>query len=167
MKRGEWMNTTVETKSNKELLAVGALFLELLEKYNRLDSKRFFYRDLLEELTMIEINTIVVIGRNGNRQKMSDVANSLGVSTGTPTVTVDRLIKKGYVLRDKDPEDRRQVIVMLSEKGLEAYRHVVELKGLIVERLFSLMTDEQLKALISILDVLNTNFDDLFDSPLK
>lgn len=161
------MNTTVETKSNKELLAVGALFLELLEKYNRLDSKRFFYRDLLEELTMIEINTIVVIGRNGNRQKMSDVANSLGVSTGTPTVTVDRLIKKGYVLRDKDLEDRRQVIVMLSEKGLEAYRHVVELKGLIVERLFSLMTDEQLKALISILDVLNTNFDDLFDSPLK
>lgn len=156
-----------DLKSSEDLLVVGGLFLELLEKYNRLDSKRFFYRDLLEELTMIEINTIVVIGRNGNRQKMSDVANSLGVSTGTPTVTVDRLIKKGYVIRDKDPDDRRQVIVMLSEKGLEAYQHVVELKSLIVERLFSLMNDEQLKALISILDVLNNNFDDLFDSPLK
>lgn len=161
------MNTILQSKSSEELLTVGALFLELLEKYNRLDSKRFFYRDLLEELTMIEINTIVVIGRSGNRQKMSDVASSLGVSSGTPTVTVDRLIKKGYVLRDKDPDDRRQVIVMLSEKGLEAYQHVVELKGLIVERLFSLMSDEQLKALVSILDVLNNNFDDLFDSPLK
>lgn len=156
-----------EKKDNADLLVVGGLFLELLDKYNRLDSKRFFYRDLLEELTMIEINTIVVIGRNGNRKKMSDVANSLGVSTGTPTVTVDRLIKKGYCLRDKDPEDRRQVIVMLSDKGMEAYKHVVELKALIVERLFSLMNDEQLKALISILDVLNNNFDDLFDSPLK
>lgn len=151
----------------KELLEVGGLFLQLLDKYNRLESKKFFYRELLEELTMIEINTIVVIGKDGNRKKMSDIANKLGVSTGTPTVTIDRLIKKGYVLRAKDEEDRRQVIVMLSDKGLDAYQEIVSLKNNIMERLFSVMDQEQLNSLISILAVLNNNFDDVFASPIR
>lgn len=157
----------MNSHEQKDLLEVGGLFLQLLDKYNRLESKKFFYRELLEELTMIEINTIVVIGKDGNRKKMSDIANKLGVSTGTPTVTIDRLIKKGYVLRDKDEEDRRQVIVMLSEKGLEAYQEIVNLKNNIMERLFSVMDQEQLKSLISILAVLNNNFDDVFASPIR
>lgn len=157
----------MKNHNQEDLMAVGGLFLQLLDKYNRLESKKLFYKELLEELTMIEINTILVIGKDGNRKKMSDIANKLGVTTGTPTVTVDRLIKKGYVVRDRDEEDRRQVIVILSEKGLGAYNEIVALKNNIMERLFSVMDDEQLKALIGILEVLNSNFDDVFASPIK
>lgn len=157
----------MKNKDSKDLLAVGGLFLQLYDRYNRLESKRFFYKDFLEELTMIEINTIMVIGKDGNRKKMSEIANQLGVSTGTPTVTVDRLIKKGYVVRDRDEEDRRQVIVKLSEIGLSAFTQIHELKNTLMERLFGIMEDEQLKALVSILDVLNEKFDDVFAEPQK
>lgn len=157
----------MQERENRDLKEVGSLFLQLYERYNRLESKRFFYKDLLEELTMIEINTIVVIGRDGNRKKMSEIANLLGVSAGTPTVTVDRLIKKGYVVRDRDEEDRRQVIVKLSEQGLEAFNQIVALKNTLMEKLFDVMDEGQLKALISMLDVLNDKFDQVFAEPQK
>ncbi len=150
-----------------DLQAVGRLFLQLYDRYNRLESKRYFYKDFLEELTMIEMNTILVIGKGGDRNKMSDIANKLGVSMGTPTVTVDRLIKKGYVERDRDEEDRRQVIVKLSEKGNSAFEDILKMKNDIVERLFSVMEHEELAALISTLEVLNDKFDDVFAESSK
>ena len=150
-----------------DLQAVGRLFLQLYDRYNRLESKRYFYKDFLEELTMIEMNTILVIGKGGDRNKMSDIANKLGVSMGTPTVTVDRLIKKGYVERDRDEEDRRQVIVKLSEKGQSAFEDILKMKNDIVERLFSVMEHEELAALISTLEVLNDKFDEVFAESSK
>lgn len=152
---------------NIELQKVGDLFLKLYDRFNRLESKRFFYKDFLEELTMIEMNTIVVIGKDGNRKKMSEIANNLGVSMGTPTVTVDRLIKKGFVERDRDEEDRRQVIVRLSEKGQHAFCDIVEMKNNIMKKLFGVMEHNQLEALISMLDVLNEKFDSVFADSAK
>lgn len=157
----------MKKQDGEDLAAVGSLFLQLYERYNRLESKRVYYKDLLEELTMIEMNTIVVIGRDGNRKKMSEIANLLGVSAGTPTVTVDRLIKKGFVIRDRDEEDRRQVIVKLSEKGLASFKEIVILKNTLMERLFNVIEPEQLKALVSMLNVLNEKFDEVFTEPLK
>ena len=157
----------MNNQDSKDLAAVGGLFLQLYERYNRLEHKGVYYKDLLEELTMIEINTIVVIGRDGNRKKMSDIANSLGVSAGTPTVTVDRLIKKGFVVRDRDEEDRRQVIVKLSDKGMTSFYEIVKLKNALMDRLFNVMNPEQLKSLIDMLEVLNEKFDEVFTEPLK
>jgi DNA-binding MarR family transcriptional regulator len=157
----------MKKQDGEDLAAVGSLFLQLYERYNRLESKRVYYKDLLEELTMIEMNTIVVIGRDGNRKKMSEIANLLGVSAGTPTVTVDRLIKKGFVVRDRDEEDRRQVIVKLSEKGLASFKEIVILKNTLMERLFNVIEPDQLKALVSMLHVLNEKFDEVFTEPLK
>lgn len=157
----------MSNQDSKDLATVGSLFLQLYERYNRLEHKGVYYKDLLEELTMIEINTIVVIGRDGNRKKMSDIANSLGVSAGTPTVTVDRLIKKGFVVRDRDEEDRRQVIVKLSDKGMTSFHEIVKLKNALMDRLFNLMNPEQLKSLIDMLEVLNEQFDEVFAEPLK
>lgn len=149
-----------------QLITAGNLFLELYDKYSRLESKKFFYKEI-EELTMIEINTVVVIGRESSFIKMSDIASQLGVSSGTPTVTIDRLIKKGYVERYRDEEDRRQVFVRLSPKGQTAFNGIRELKNKIVERLFGVLPEDQISLLIEILDQINSKFDDAFAEPLK
>lgn len=95
-------------------------------------------------------------------KSMSEIASALGVSSGTPTVTIDRLIVKGFVERIRDEGDRRQVFVKLSESGLKIYQAVVELKNNITERIFGILEQDERKSLIEILSKINNKVDELF-----
>ncbi len=144
-----------------EIKLVDELLRQLIDKYTRLENKKNLYKDL-KDLTIAEINTIVVIG-NEKMRSMSEIANMLGVSFGTPTVTIDRLIKKEYVERKRDiGDDRRQVFIKLSQKGMEIYNSVMELKGKVAEKIFGILTAEERQTAISILSKVNNSFNDLF-----
>ncbi len=148
-----------ETKNS--LLIVDELFRKLFDKYNKLESKKFFSKTL-DDLTVIEINTIVVIGHGEEDKKMSEIANTLGVTFGTPTVTVDRLIKKGYVIRRRDKEDRRQVFISLSETGKDVFESIIMIRNILAEKIYGILSEEERKVLINILSSLNSNFDEIF-----
>ena len=45
------------------------------------------------------------------------------MTVGTLTIAINHLVKKGYVERSRSEEDRRVVLVSLSEKGEKAYFH--------------------------------------------
>ena len=53
----------------------------------------------------------MVILDSGERMMMSNLAESLGVPLSTATHTVDRLVAKGLVERNRSEEDRRVVEV--------------------------------------------------------
>lgn len=149
----------LETENN--LLIVDELFRKLFDKYYKLESKKFF-SEALDDLTVIEINTILVIG-HGQDKKMSEIANTLGVTFGTPTVTIDRLIKKGYVVRRRDEEDRRQVFISLSQTGINVFESILAIRNVIAEKIFGVLDSDERKALINILSTLNSHFDDMFN----
>lgn len=57
-------------------------------------------------------------------KNMTTVAKALSVTTGTLTIAVNSLVKKGYVERTRSEEDRRVVLISLTEKGQRAHaRH--------------------------------------------
>lgn len=56
-------------------------------------------------------------------KNMSTVARAVSVTVGTLTIAINHLVKKGYVERSRSEEDRRVVLVSLSEKGEKAYFH--------------------------------------------
>ena len=56
-------------------------------------------------------------------KNMSTVAKTMSVTVGTLTIAINHLVKKGYVERTRSEEDRRVVLVSLSEKGEKAYLH--------------------------------------------
>lgn len=151
----------MDSQTVNELLFVDQLFRKFFSKFSKLESKKFF-SETLEDLTVIEINTILVIGHGTENKKMSEIANSLGVTFGTPTVTIDRLIKKGYVIRTRDEDDRRQVFISLSESGISVYKSIVQLRNTIAEKIFGVLDMEERKSLIEILSTLNSHFDDIF-----
>ena len=70
------------------------------------------------------------------------VARELNVTVGTLTIAVNNLVKKGYIQRMRSQEDRRVVLISLTEQGKKAYYHhkdfhekmvLAVLKGLNVE----------------------------------
>ena len=50
---------------------------------------------------------------------MSDIAKKMGHSTAAATGLVDRLEKLGYVERVHAAEDRRKIMVRITQKGVE------------------------------------------------
>jgi len=54
-----------------------------------------------------------------NRMRMSDLAEILQKKISTATGVVDRLVEHGLVQREEDPEDRRVVIVSITQEGRE------------------------------------------------
>ena len=76
------------------------------------------YRDM----TAIDMHVIEAIG-TGEPKNMTTVAKLLSVTTGTLTISMNSLVKKGYVQRVRSEEDRRVVLVSLTEKGKRAFDH--------------------------------------------
>ena len=73
-----------------------------------------------KDVTANDMHVIEAVDMEGARN-MTSVAKTLGVTTGTLTIAVNSLVKKGYVERVRSEEDRRVVLISLSEKGRKAY----------------------------------------------
>ena len=76
-----------------------------------------------KDLTVTDMHVIEAIDVN-EPKNMSSVAKALSVTTGTLTISVNGLVKKGYVNRTRSDADRRVVLVSLTSKGCKAFaRH--------------------------------------------
>lgn len=75
-----------------------------------------------KDVSVNDMHVIEAVGI-GAARSMSAVAKSLSVTVGTLTIAMNHLVKKGYVERRRSEEDRRVVLVSLSEKGERAYHH--------------------------------------------
>ena len=71
-------------------------------------------------LTTAQNHAIEIVGHEG-AIKMIQLADKLGVTTGTLTVSVDRLEAKGLLRRVPHQTDRRSYLIELTEKGQEVF----------------------------------------------
>ena len=73
-----------------------------------------------KEISINDMHIIDAIGMSEPRN-MSTVARAMAVTVGTLTTTINNLVKKGYVSRVRSPEDKRVVLLSLTEKGRAAF----------------------------------------------
>ena len=73
------------------------------------------------KLSLAEMHTLDAIGPYDART-MTETAQILGITVGTLTVAIDRLVKKGFVDRKRDEADKRVVRISLTREGKIAAR---------------------------------------------
>jgi len=112
-----------------------------------------------EDLTMIEFHVLEAIGP-GDGKTMSETAARLGVTIGTLTTSVNRLIGKGVVKRSKTSRDRRLVLVSLTERGEAAHRHHEEFHREMIRSIEETLHPEENEVLISALQEIQKFFSD-------
>ncbi len=96
------------------------------------------------DITMPQLKVLLMLWREGPG-RMSELASSLGVTLATATGVVDRLVEKGYVVREGLPGDRRVVLCRLSNEG-QVFMRSLWLSGRIqIGRILGVMTPEQLR----------------------
>ena len=79
-----------------------------------------------KDLTNNDIHVIRAIGMNENKN-MSMIAKELAVTIGTLTISINSLVRKGYVIKERSEKDKRVVFVNLSSKGEAAFSRNEEL----------------------------------------
>ncbi|HMM23033.1 MAG TPA: MarR family transcriptional regulator [Selenomonadales bacterium] len=107
------------------------------------------------DLTVAEAHAIEALGQYGS-MNMKGLAEKLGVTTGTTTVTVDRLEKKEYALREPVKEDRRMFLINLTAKGEKAYREHHDYHHSLTEQILSVLSEEEGVTLLAMLKKINT-----------
>jgi len=91
----------------------------IIEFYERLSSwEHAVVRD--SSLTLPQMHTLEILGQH-TTLRMKELAAKMGVTTGTLTVTVDRLEKAQLVARAPNESDRRSFLVELTPRGREIF----------------------------------------------
>lgn len=103
-----------EQTLNRLLVSFFKYIMELEEKK--------LITDEFSDITYNDMHVIEAIGLD-EPLKMSQIAKKLAVTTGTLTKSMDALEKKGYVRRERSSNDKRVVNIILTDKGVHAYRH--------------------------------------------
>ncbi len=91
------------------------LFVEIFNTMQKIEEQSL-RGPLCADLSITEIHHMTAIGSMQSKS-MTNLATSLLISVSTLTTSMNRLVKKGYVTRLRSEEDRRVVMVSLTEKG--------------------------------------------------
>lgn len=110
-----------------------------------------------KDVTTNDMHVIEAIGMEGAKN-MTSVARSLEVTTGTLTIAVNGLVKKGYVDRARSEEDRRVVLISLSEKGRRAYLHHRRFHERMIDSVVEELSEDEQQVLGKALTKLNRFF---------
>jgi DNA-binding MarR family transcriptional regulator len=105
------------------------------------------------DLSTPQLKVVLLLLVNGPC-RMSLIASSLGVSLATGTGVVDRLVERGIVVREGDPEDRRVVLCRLSSKGEKILVGLMHLARNHAEMMFRSLSPEKLLAVRAGLEAL-------------
>ncbi len=109
-----------------------------------------------KDLSITEMHVLEAIGLG--QKTMTDVAGELGVTVGTLTTAINRLVKKEYVIRTRSEEDRRIVYVALSRTGKLAYRIHEKFHQDMVRTMTAKLSNDDNEVLIASLNRLSAFF---------
>src|ERR1700758_2139554 len=104
-------------------------------------------------LTAADFQVLVNLRRSGEPYCMPQarLMEALGLTSGTVSLRLDRLVKAGTVSREPDPDDRRGSLIRLTADGLRLFEAVAPEHLANEERLLSALTAEQSTTLANLL----------------
>ena len=105
-------NNSIQTSAYFNLLKTGSWIEERIKEI----LKPF-------ELTHAQMNALYILMENDpSPLSASELKNEILVSNPDVTRLLDRLVKKGYVIREACPENRRKIDISLTGSGRELFR---------------------------------------------
>ncbi|MGL5540251.1 MAG: MarR family winged helix-turn-helix transcriptional regulator [Erysipelotrichaceae bacterium] len=136
------------------------LFVDLFTRILNLEEN--YIQDQHIKLTMGEVHLLESIDKS-EEKTVGSVAKVYGVTLGTATVGIDKLVKKGFVTKTKDEKDKRIVRVNLTQIGKTAlmihddfHREMI---GNIIHDLELASQEELVRSLENVVDYFESKFD--------
>ena len=107
--------------------------------------------------SLAQTHTIEVLGNHGPL-RMKELAQKLAITTGTLTVQIDKLVQAQLIERCAHPDDRRSIVVALTEAGQKIHCQHHQLHLDLVTDLSRNIDPEHQQILQSCLEKMNQEF---------
>ncbi len=123
------------------------------------DLAKAFRTDEPQEVLHIDISfpeIFVLRQLSSNKEPtMSELGRSISMDLSTLTRMVDKLVEKEFVVRKRDPEDRRMVRVAITAEGRKIISRFEEQKKKKIESILRQMTSQERKDILNIFKTLH------------
>lgn len=112
-------------------------------------------------LTAADFVVIITLRRSGAPFSMPQarLMDALGLTSGTVSVRLDRLVRNGIVTRENDPGNARMSLVILTEKGLRLFDEVAPVHLANEDRLLAALSASERRLLADLLRRLLADFE--------
>ncbi|WP_028927159.1 MarR family winged helix-turn-helix transcriptional regulator [Pseudonocardia acaciae] len=128
------------------------LFLRVGARMRAMEAERFAPFGV----TPAQARVLGVIARGQAPPRMAELARRLGVVPRAVTPLVDALEKANLVRRRSDPDNRRAVLLDLTDHGVAVRRELREQRLRAAEDLFAPLTDGQRATLVELLEAVTS-----------
>lgn len=102
-----------------------------------------------ERVTLTQFRTLVVLSSGGGRTNLNRLADQLAVTPSTAMRTVDRLVAAGLATRRENAENRREVILGLTDEGQRIVRDVTATRREDIAAILQRMSDRKRSELVA------------------
>lgn len=113
--------------------------------------------DEFKDISVTDMHIIEAVGTEEPRT-MTAISKTLGVTMGTLTIGMNALVKKGYIIRTRNPKDRRIVFATLTPKGVSAYKHHAAFHKNMIDSVMDSLNEEEAAVLTKSLNKLEDFF---------
>lgn len=123
--------------------------------------ERFVEKSSNIRLSRTEMHIIEIVGDNANLI-LTEVANKMYITKATASVCVERLVKKGYIIKVPLEKDKRKQGLILSQDGQNCNRIHEDFHEKMVEAITKDFGIEEKKDLVKSLNQLLTFFKEYY-----
>ncbi|MBD1577500.1 MarR family transcriptional regulator [Vibrio sp. S11_S32] len=129
---------------------------QIIEFYDKLSA---WEHDIVrgKSFTLAQIHTVEVLGAHGT-MRMKALSDKLGITTGTLTVQVDKLVAANIIERHPHQTDRRSIVVGLTPLGYTLYNEHNDLHLALTQRISAELSTEQKDMLLACFSAMNEKF---------
>lgn len=136
--------------------AINDILVHLFNEIWELEGKAVITEEY-KDITNNDMHIIEAIGL-GDGNNMTAIAKKLKITVGSLTTSMNSLVNKKYVVRERSEEDRRVVRIRLTKKGEKAYRHHENFHNKMTEAVVSALAEDEIPVLVKTLDSLSDFF---------
>lgn len=141
--------------TEEEIKGIDKVWHELIFSMQKTNEE--LWKDQLEGVSTIEISILSIIERNPD-VILKEIAEILDIPGSTLTSAVDRLEKRGLLIRIISKRDRRSFGLELTEEGREVQREHREREKVLWEKVLgSYETSAERRDLVRLLEILAKN----------
>ncbi|MBQ9756937.1 MAG: winged helix-turn-helix transcriptional regulator [Clostridia bacterium] len=114
----------------------------------------------VSDLSLRELHVIEAVCRlkKSGKNRMSDIANYLSITPGSLTTSVNTLVKKGYLVRENDENDRRVVLIVPTKQADEVDKIHAGFHAAMIDEVEKAISNGETDILVNTLEKLSIFF---------
>ena len=108
-----------------------------------------------------QIPILCMLDRNGGSMSQQELGSRFDIKPGSLSEILSKMETSGLIERSRDPKDRRQLFVRLTDEGFDAARRAHEGRKRFRKKAFSALTPEEQDQLIDMLDRIRVTWEEI------